>query len=141
VSSLNKVQLIGHLGADPEARAMPSGQSVANVRLATSEKWTDKTTGEKKEKTEWHRVVFFGKLAEIVTQYLRKGALVYVEGRIQTKKWQDKQSGQDRYSTEIIGDEMKMLGGKDGAKSAAPAAQAPAAASEAQPDFNDDIPF
>lgn len=141
MSSLNKVQLIGNLGADPEGRAMPNGTTVSNLRIATSEKWTDKATGERKEKTEWHRVAFFGRLAEITNQYLRKGALVYIEGKLQTRKWQDKQSGQDRYSTEIIGDVMTMLGGKDGAKPAAGPAQSTAPAAEASPDFDDEIPF
>lgn len=111
---INKVILIGHLGQDPEVRYMPSGNAVANISLATSESWRDKQTGEQRERTEWHRVVFFGKLAEIVGEYLRKGSQVYVEGRLQTRKWQD-QSGQDKYTTEIvvdIGGTMQMLGGR-----------------------------
>lgn len=107
---LNKVMLIGSLGNDPEMRQMPNGNAVANISVATSESWKDKQTGEKKEKTEWHRVVFFGKAAEIVGQYLTKGSQVYIEGKIETKKWQDS-SGQDRYTTQIIADQMKMLGG------------------------------
>lgn len=107
---LNKVQLIGTLGKDPETRQMLNGNAVANITLATSESWKDKNTGQKQEKTEWHRVVFFGKGAEIAGQYLTKGSLVYIEGRIETKKWQDK-SGQDRYTTQIIADKMNMLGG------------------------------
>lgn len=114
MASLNKVQLIGNLGADPESRALPSGDSIATLRLATTDRYKDKQSGEFKESTEWHRVVFFGRLAEIANQYLRKGSSVYVEGRIRTRKWQD-QSGQDRYSTEIIGDQMQMLGSRGGA--------------------------
>ncbi|MFP2770045.1 single-stranded DNA-binding protein [Oceanisphaera sp. KMM 10153] len=111
---INKVILIGHLGQDPEVRYMPSGGAVANITLATSESWRDKQTGEQKERTEWHRVVFFGKLAEIAGEYLRKGSQVYVEGRLQTRKWQG-QDGQDRYTTEIVvdvGGSMQMLGGR-----------------------------
>lgn len=111
---INKVILIGHLGQDPEIRYMPNGNAVANITLATSETWRDKQSGEQKEKTEWHRVVFFGKLAEIVGEYLRKGSQVYVEGRLQTRKWQG-QDGQDRYTTEIVvdvGGSMQMLGGR-----------------------------
>lgn len=111
---INKVILIGHLGQDPEVRYMPNGNAVANITLATSETWRDKQTGEQKERTEWHRVVFFGKLAEIAGEYLRKGSQVYVEGRLQTRKWQG-QDGQDRYTTEIvvdIGGTMQMLGGR-----------------------------
>ena len=111
---INKVILIGHLGQDPEIRYMPNGNAIANITLATSETWRDKQSGEQKEKTEWHRVVFFGKLAEIVGEYLRKGSQVYVEGRLQTRKWQG-QDGQDRYTTEIVvdvGGSMQMLGGR-----------------------------
>jgi single-strand DNA-binding protein len=111
---INKVILIGHLGQDPEVRYMPNGNAVANITLATSETWRDKQTGEQKERTEWHRVVFFGKLAEIAGEYLRKGSQVYVEGRLQTRKWQD-QGGQDRYTTEVVvdmGGVMQMLGGR-----------------------------
>lgn len=113
---VNKVILIGHLGQDPEIHYMPSGGAVANLTLATSESWRDKQTGEMKEKTEWHRVVIFGKLAEIAGEYLRKGSQVYIEGSLQTRKWQD-QSGQDRYTTEVvvnIGGTMQMLGGNCG---------------------------
>ncbi len=106
--SVNKVILIGNLGADPEVRYTQAGSAVANLRLATSEQWRDRNTGESQERTEWHRVVFFGKLAEIVQQYLRKGSKIYVEGRLQTRKWQD-QAGQDRYTTEIVADAMQML--------------------------------
>ena len=111
MASINKVILIGNLGADPEMRTMPNGDAVANIRLATTESWKDKATGEKKELTEWHRVVFYRKLAEIVGQYLKKGAAMYVEGRIRTRKWQDKE-GQERYTTEIEANEMQMLGGR-----------------------------
>jgi single-strand DNA-binding protein len=111
---VNKVILIGNLGADPETRAMPSGSSVANLRIATSESWRDKQTGEQQERTEWHRVALFGRLAEIASEYLRKGSQVYIEGSLRTRKWQDKQ-GQERYSTEIVGNELQMLGGRGGA--------------------------
>jgi single-strand DNA-binding protein len=111
---VNKVILIGNLGADPETRAMPSGSSVANLRIATSESWRDKTSGEQQERTEWHRVALFGRLAEIASEYLRKGSQVYIEGSLRTRKWQDKQ-GQERYSTEIVGNELQMLGGRGGA--------------------------
>ena len=109
---INKVILIGNLGADPEVRTTSGGLQVANLRLATSESWRDKQSGQTTDRTEWHRVVLFGRLAEIAQQYLKKGQQVYIEGRIQTRKWQDKQSGQDRYSTEIVGNEMQMLGGR-----------------------------
>ena len=114
MASVNKVILVGNLGADPETRYMPNGDAVANVRLATTESWKDKASGEKREITEWHRVVFYRKLAEIVGQYLKKGSAVYVEGRIRTRKWQDKE-GQERYTTEIEANEMQMLGGRSGA--------------------------
>ena len=112
MASVNKVILIGNLGKDPEVRYMPSGKAVANVTLATNEVWKDRNTGEKQERTEWHRVSFFSPLAEIVGQYLRKGSPVYVEGRLQTRKWQG-QDGQDRYTTEIQGDVLQMLGGRN----------------------------
>ena len=111
MASVNKVILIGNLGKDPELKFLPSGQPVANFQIATSEKWKDKSTGETKEQTEWHNIIMFGKLAEIAGQYLKKGSSVFVEGRLQTRKWQDK-NGQDRYTTEIIANEMKMLGGR-----------------------------
>jgi single-strand DNA-binding protein len=110
---INKVILIGNLGADPETRAMPSGMTVANIRVATSEAWKDKQSGEAKEKTEWHNVAMFGRLGEIAGEYLKKGSKVYLEGRLQTRKWQDKQ-GNDRYTTEIIANEMQMLDGRGG---------------------------
>ncbi|BCP56220.1 hypothetical protein K32_48370 [Kaistia sp. 32K] len=114
MSSLNQVNLIGRLGQDPEVKYLPNGDAVCNVSLATSERWKDKQSGEQKEKTEWHRVVLFGKVAEIAGQYLRKGTLVYFQGKLETRKWQD-QSGVDRYTTEIRASEMKMLGSKDDA--------------------------
>ncbi|NVK43276.1 MAG: single-stranded DNA-binding protein [Oceanospirillaceae bacterium] len=110
---INKVILVGNLGGDPEVRYMPSGNAVTNVTLATSESWKDKQSGQMQERTEWHRVVFFNKLAEIAGEYLRKGSQVYVEGSLRTRKWQD-QSGQDRYTTEIVASEMQMLGGRGG---------------------------
>ena len=148
MASVNKVILIGHLGADPEIRYLPSGEAVANLRLATTDVWKDKD-GNKQEATEWHRVSFFGRQAEICGQYLKKGSQIYVEGSIRTRKWQDK-DGQDRYTTEIRGDRMQMLGGRPASGDSAPAARpAPAAApAPAAPagggnfnDFEDDIPF
>jgi single-strand DNA-binding protein len=148
---INKVILIGNLGADPETRAMPSGTTVANLRVATSESWRDKQSGEQQERTEWHRVALFGRLAEIAGEYLRKGSQVYIEGSLRTRKWQDKQ-GNDRYSTEIVGNDLQMLGGRGGA-GAAPAAAgaagagAPSYAEESagggsrSEEFDDDIPF
>ncbi|CAN0623540.1 ssDNA-binding protein [Burkholderia multivorans] len=114
MASVNKVILVGNLGADPEVRYLPSGDAVANIRLATTDRYKDKASGEFKEMTEWHRVAFFGRLAEIVSEYLKKGSSVYIEGRIRTRKWQG-QDGQDRYSTEIVADQMQMLGGRGGA--------------------------
>ena len=154
---VNKVILIGNLGRDPEVRYSPSGQAIANATLATSESWKDKTTGEKQEKTEWHRVVFFGRLAEIAGEYLKKGSQVFVEGRLQTRKWQDK-DGQDRYTTEIVANEMQMLGSRGGAgqpssdfNQDAPqnesgagqgkAASVPKKPATAGAEFDDDIPF
>jgi len=150
---INKVILIGNLGADPETRAMPSGSTVANLRIATSESWRDKQTGEQQERTEWHRVALFGRLAEIAAEYLRKGSQVYIEGSLRTRKWQDKQ-GNERYSTEVVGNEMQMLGGRGGG-GAPPAAEgggarsgaaAPAYSEESgggsrSEEFDDDIPF
>jgi len=144
---INKVIIIGNLGADPETRAMPSGTTVANLRVATSESWRDKQTGEQQERTEWHRVALFGRLAEIAGEYLRKGSQVYIEGSLRTRKWQDKQ-GNERYSTEIIGNDLQMLGGRGGGAGAAPMGGAPAFAEESSgggggkgDDFDDDIPF
>lgn len=148
MASVNKVILIGNLGADPETRYMPSGEPVVNIRLATTEVWKDKATGDRKEATEWHRVVFFGKLAEIAGQYLKKGRQVYVEGSLRTRKWQG-QDGQERYTTEIVANEMKMLGPREGSGEPAresngrPAVAKAAAepASSAFADLDDDIPF
>jgi single-strand DNA-binding protein len=149
---VNKVILVGNLGRDPEVRYSPNGQAVANITLATSDSWKDKNTGDKQERTEWHRVVFFGKLAEIAGEYLKKGMQVYVEGRLQTRKWQDK-DGADRYTTEIVASDMQMLGSREGRgapsndfnqdvahEPAAPrgAQKAPAPAAN---DLDDDIPF
>ena len=108
---INKVILIGHLGQDPEVRALPSGSSIANLRIATTESWKDKQSGEFKEQTEWHTVVLFGRTAEVAAEYLKKGSQVFIEGRLRTRKWQDK-TGNDRYSTEIVGNDMQMLGGR-----------------------------
>ena len=143
MASVNKVILVGNLGADPETRYMPNGDAVANIRLATTESWKDKDSGEKKEITEWHRVVFYRKLAEIVGQYLKKGSAVYIEGRIRTRKWQDKE-GQERYTTEIEANEMQMLGGKPSGESAPsekPQRNAQGAPKASISDMDDDIPF
>ena len=143
---INKVILVGNLGADPETRYTASGSAVTNIRLATTESWRDRQSGDRQEKTEWHRVVFFNRLAEVAGEYLRKGSQVYVEGKIQTRKWQE-QSGQDRYTTEIVANEMQMLGGRTAAGDAAPAAggfrdSQPAPSPEQNQDFQeDDIPF
>src|ERR1700733_15873069 len=117
MASVNKVILVGNLGADPETRYLPSGDAVSNIRLATTDRYKDKTSGEMKEQTEWHRVSFFGRLAEIVNEYLKKGSSVYIEGRIRTRKWTD-QAGQEKYSTEIVADQMQMLGGRGGSMGA-----------------------
>ena len=127
MASVNKVILIGNLGRDPETRYLPSGDAVTNISIATSEKWKDKS-GEQQEHTEWHRIAFFGKLAEIAGEYLKKGSPVYVEGRIRTRKWQDKESGQDKYSTEIVADRMQLLGSRGGGGGAEPMSREPAAA-------------
>ena len=146
---INKVILVGNLGKDPEIRYSANGAAIANCTLATTESWKDRNTGEKQEKTEWHRVVFFSRLAEIVGEYLKKGSQIYVEGRLQTRKWQD-QSGQDRYTTEIVANEMQMLGSRAGAGGgdySAPSASAGGGKPQSQPapagaaDFDDDIPF
>jgi len=113
MASVNKVIIVGNLGADPETRFLPSGEAVANIRVATTDRWKDKASGEMKEATEWHRIAFFGRLAEIAGEYLKKGSQVYVEGRLQTRKWQDK-DGQDKYSTEIVANVMQMLGSRQG---------------------------
>lgn len=144
MASLNKVLLIGHLGKDPETRFMPNGDAVCSLTVATSESWKDKSTGEKREATEWHRVVMFRKLAEIAGQYLKKGSLVYLEGSLKTRKWQDKE-GVERYTTEIVCDEMKMLGGKpgqsDGEGSTPAGRPSPAKPASSGTDDFDDIPF
>lgn len=145
---INKVILIGNLGRDPEVKYMPSGDAMANLAVATSESWKDKNTGERVEKTEWHRVVLFKRLAEIAGEYLRKGSKVYIEGRLQTRKWQG-QDGADRYTTEIVGNELQMLDSRGGGAdnySAPPAQQAsassaPSMAPAGMDDFDDDIPF
>lgn len=130
---VNKVILIGNLGKDPEQRFMPNGKAVVNFSIATSEQWTDKQTGDKKEATEWHNVVAYDRLAEIIAKYLTKGSTAYIEGKLRTRKWQDKE-GRDRYTTEILANELQMLGGKEKARPAAAPASAPS-------DPDDDIPF
>jgi len=155
---INKVILIGNLGADPETRYMPSGKAVTNIRIATSEGWKDKQTGDLQERTEWHRIALFDKLAEVAAEYLRKGSQVYIEGSLRTRKWQDKE-GKDQYSTEVVAREMQMLGGRGGAggggggstegrperrPAAAPAAAGGEERSSPPADegqFDDDIPF
>jgi single-strand DNA-binding protein len=154
MASINKVIIVGNLGADPETKYLPSGDAVTNIRVATTDKWKDKASGEMKEATEWHRIAFFGRLAEVAGEYLKKGSQVYVEGQLRTRKWQDK-DGQDRYSTEIRGDVMQMLGRREGGGEAralpergeargeskgpaAPAAKKPAGKFD---DMEDDIPF
>lgn len=154
---VNKVILIGHLGADPETRAMPSGSTVANLRIATTENWKDRQTGEQQERTEWHRVVLFGRLGEIAAEYLRKGSQVYIEGSLRTRKWQDKQ-GNERYSTEIVANDMQMLGSRGagaggaergsgyggGGRESLPPREpeyGEAAGGAGSADFDDDIPF
>ena len=155
---VNKVIIVGNLGGDPETRYMPSGSAVTNLTVATNESWKDKQTGEHKERTEWHKVAMFNRLAEIAAEYLRKGSQVYIEGKLRTRKWQD-QSGQDRWTTEIIADEMQMLGGRGGAGGGgnfgggsggggggAPSGGGQQGGGNAPPqpgpdDFDDDIPF
>lgn len=149
---VNKVILVGNLGKDPEVRYLPNGGAVANLTLATSESWRDKATGEQKEKTEWHRVILFGKLAEVAGEYLRKGSQIYIEGKLTTRKWTD-QSGVEKYTTEIhvnVGGTMQMLGGRqsDGApqqsgqqQRSAPTQSSPQQSNEPPMDFDDDIPF
>lgn len=160
MASVNKVILVGNLGRDPEVRYSSDGAAICNVSLATTSQWKDKATGERREETEWHRVVFYNRLAEIAGEYLRKSRSIYVEGRIKTRKWADKETGQDRYSTEIIGDQMQMLGGRGddmgGGGGGGDFSQAPARASQPQQrpaptpqraeptnlaDMDDDIPF
>jgi single-strand DNA-binding protein len=146
--SVNKVILIGNLGRDPEVRYTPNGLAVANITIATTESWKDKQSGENQERTEWHRVVFYSRLAEIVGEYLRKGSKIFIEGRLQTRKWQDKNTNQDRYTTEIIADSMQMLDSKGASATnqAEPAFEktaeaAPAGPGPAADSFDDDIPF
>lgn len=146
MKGINKVILVGHLGKDPEVRQAATGMAMATCSIATSESWKDKTSGEKQERTEWHRVVFFGKLAEIAGKYLKKGGQVYIEGRLRTRKWQDKE-GNDRYTTEIMANDMQMLGTRGGSSgndhsvddTPAPSQSLPASSFD---DFDDqDIPF
>ena len=145
MAGVNKVILIGRLGNDPEMRYMPSGEAVANLSIATSESWTDKTTGAKREKTEWNRVVAFRKLAEIIGQYCKKGDQIYIEGKLQTRKWSDK-NGQDHYTTEIIADQMQMLGGKEDRGQRERQSEKPGRFPDPQPNpatqrFDDYVPF
>jgi len=140
---INKVILVGNLGADPETRYMPSGSAVTNLSVATSEQWKDKQSGEQKERTEWHKVAMFNRLAEIAAEYLRKGSQVYIEGKLRTRKWQDR-DGNDRWTTEIIADEMQMLGGRGGGGSAPMSSGSSTSSAPPQPpadEFDDDIPF
>lgn len=169
MASVNKVILVGNLGRDPEVRYTPDGSAICNISIATTSQWKDRNTGERREDTEWHRVVFYNRLAEIAGEYLRKGRSVYIEGRLKTRKWQDKDTGQDRYSTDIVAEQMQMLGGgRDGdggsndghyqgdggaprrqpparqappARSAAPAQRPPAPPATSLADMDDDIPF
>ncbi|MCH8866513.1 MAG: single-stranded DNA-binding protein [Proteobacteria bacterium] len=144
---INKVILIGNLGGDPETRYMPNGSAVTNITVATNESWKDKQTGEQKDRTEWHKVAMFNRLAEVAAEYLRKGSQVYIEGKLRTRKWQDR-DGNDRYTTEIIADEMQMLGGRSGGSAPMGADPSPSADSpvseppkQGSDDFDDDIPF
>ena len=148
--SVNKVILIGNLGRDPEVRYTPNGLAVANITIATTEAWKDKQSGENQERTEWHRIVMYSRLAEIAGEYLRKGSKIFIEGRLQTRKWQDKNTGQDRYTTEVIADSLQMLDNKGGAggpsadHSSAPdraSADAIPAGEPSADNFDDDIPF
>jgi single-strand DNA-binding protein len=147
MASVNKVIIVGHLGKDPETRYSPDGGAITNISVATSEQWKDKASGEKQERTEWHRVVAFQRLAEIMGEYLTKGALVYIEGKLQTRKWQDKE-GKDRYSTEIVAERLQMLGGKPKGNDAPAEERAPEQKPAKKPaaggkfdDMDDDIPF
>lgn len=140
---INKVIIVGNLGADPDSRAMPSGNAVTNISVATSESWNDRETGEKQEKTEWHRVVFFNRLAEIAAQYLKKGSQVYVEGKLQTRKWEDKE-GNERWTTEVVANQMQMLGDRmsnDMTNDNASSSQSSSDNDFSTDDFDDDIPF
>ena len=144
MAGVNRVIILGNLGNDPDVRTMPNGDAVANISVATSESWTDKNSGEKKEVTEWHRIVFYRRQAEICGQYLQKGSQVYVEGRLRTRKWQDN-NGQDRYTTEIQGDVLQMLGGRQNEPKSQSKSQPkkpdPLSAAAEQDGFDDDIPF
>jgi len=157
MASVNKVIIVGNLGADPETRYTPGGDAITNIRVATTDKWKDKASGEMKEATEWHRIAFFGRLAEVAGEYLKKGSQVYIEGSLRTRKWQDK-DGQDKYMTEIVANQMQMLGSRQGmggagreaqegggAEGGSRAAAKPAAAAKTGggkfDDFEDDIPF
>ena len=140
---INKVIIVGNLGADPDSRAMPSGNAVTNISVATSESWNDRDTGEKQEKTEWHRVVFFNRLAEIAAQYLKKGSQVYVEGKLQTRKWEDKE-GNERWTTEVVANQMQMLGDRmsnDMSNDNALSSQSTSDNDFSTDEFDDDIPF
>lgn len=139
MASVNKVILVGNLGADPETRYLPSGDPVTSLRLATTDTWKDKASGEKKEATEWHRIVLFRRMAEIAGQYLKKGSQVYIEGRIRTRKWQDK-DGQERYTTEIEAEEMKMLGSRQGGGNNPPPQGSDRPPAGKKPSFDDDDP-
>jgi len=147
MASVNKAMLVGNLGRDPEVRYMPDGGAITNISVATTDSWKDKS-GEKQERTEWHRIVFFGKLAEIAGEYLKKGSQVYVEGRLQTRKWQDKE-GNDKYTTEIVASDMKMLGSRPGSANTVRDSSSPTASekgsaqkdSKSFDDLEDDIPF
>ena len=140
MAGINKVIIVGRLGNDPEIRTMPNGEAVANISVATSETWADKNTGERRETTEWHRIVFYRRQAEVVGEYLHKGSQIYVEGRLKTRKWQD-QNGQDRYTTEIQGDVLQMLDGKQSVAQKDNPSQAIQQPAGNQSDFDDDIPF
>ena len=140
---INKVIIVGNLGADPDSRAMPSGNAVTNISVATSESWNDRETGEKQEKTEWHRVVFFNRLAEIAAQYLKKGSQVYVEGKLQTRKWEDKE-GNERWTTEVVANQMQMLGDRMSNNMSNDNASSSQSSSDndfSTDEFDDDIPF
>jgi len=144
---VNKIILVGTLGADPDTRYTPSNAAVTNLSIATNESWKDKQSGEQKEKTEWHRVVMFNRLAEIATEYLRKGSQVYIEGKIQTRKWEDKE-GKDRWTTEIVANEMQMLGSRSSGGNSAPSSPEGSSSNttstpekQGSDDFDDDIPF
>ena len=148
MASVNKVILVGNLGRDPDVRNMPNGDAVCNFSIATTDSWKDKSSGQKQERTEWHNIVMYRRLAEIAGEYLKKGSSVYIEGRLQTRKWQDKEDGHDRYTTEIIADQMQMLGSRgDGGGQAGGGGQAPrqqqqyAPSAQYAPRQDDDIPF